>query len=103
MTKILEKTLKDSIKESSCTVGTRQVLNSAASSKLIVVSESVDPDLLSRINEAAEKNNVPTVRFHDSSVALGKLCGLQFRISTISFAKLTDASVKALIKEAETK
>ena len=41
MSKILEKSLKDALKEDKLTMGTKQVLNSVKNSKLIVLSQSV--------------------------------------------------------------
>ncbi len=103
MSKILGKLLKDALKEGKITMGTKQVLNSVEDSKLIVLSKSVDQDMSGKIEERAKKDNVPLVNFHGTSVALGKLCGLQFRISTLSFPSLTDAHVKSVLKEAESK
>ena len=101
MSKILEKLLKDAIKEDAVTVGTRQVQSSADDSKLIVLSKSVDGQMLEDIESHAKKNNIPLVRFAGTSVALGKLCGKQFRISALSFTSLVDANVPSILKEAE--
>lgn len=98
---MLEKALKDSIKENQCTFGTKQVLNGVKNSKLIVVSRSLTDDGSQMISEAAGKEKVPIVRLEGTSVALGKLCGLQFRVSAVSFNSLTDANVTSIIKESE--
>jgi large subunit ribosomal protein L30e len=102
MSKILEKTLKDALKEEKITLGTKQVLQSIKNSKLIVVSQSIKKEVFTQIESDAKKEKVPLVNFHGTSVALGKLCGLQFRISTVSFTSLTDANVKSILKETET-
>ena len=102
MSKLLEKLLKDALKEDSLTMGTRQVLNSVKDSKLVILSQSVEKEMFERIESHAKKDQIPLVNFHGTSVALGKLCGLQFRISTLSFTSLTDANVKSILKEAET-
>ncbi|EGG42083.1 ribosomal protein L7Ae/L30e/S12e/Gadd45 [Candidatus Nitrosarchaeum limnium SFB1] len=101
MSKILEKMLKDSVKEEQVTMGTKQVLNSMKNSKLIVLSKSLKKETLAKIEEDAKKEKIPLVNFQGTSVALGRLCGLQFRISTISFTSLTDANIKSLLKDME--
>ena len=101
MSKLLEKALKDAIKENKCTIGSKQVLGSLKDSKLVVVSESIQSNITEKIQSDAEKTKVPTVKFNGSSVALGKLCGLQFRVSTVSFNSLSDSNIKSILKEAE--
>lgn len=105
MSKLLEKSLRDARKENKLTMGTKQVLNSMERSKLIILSQSVKGDMVEQIESVAKKEKVPLVNFQGTSVALGRLCGLQFRISTISFTSLDDAIIKSLLKdtEAETK
>ena len=102
MSKILEKILKDAIKEDKITMGTKQVLNSMKDSKLIVLSKSVQKEMFIKIESNAKKENIPLVNFQGTSVALGRLCGLQFRISTISFTSLSDANIKSILKDTET-
>lgn len=102
MSKVLEKLLKDALKEDSLTMGTKQVLNSVKDSKLVILSQSVEKEMSERIESQAKKDQIPLVSFHGTSVALGKLCGLQFRISTLSFTSLTDANIKSILKETET-
>lgn len=101
MGKILEKALKDGIKEDKCIFGTKEV-SSAKDSKLIVVSQSLTNAASQKIMQVAQKDNIPTVNFQGTSVALGKLCGLQFRVSTVAFNSLTDANITTIIKESET-
>jgi large subunit ribosomal protein L30e len=48
-----------------------------------------------------KKEKIPLVNFQGTSVALGRLCGLQFRISTISFTSIDDASIKSILKDTE--
>ncbi len=102
MSKILEKILKDALKEDNVTMGTKQVLNSMKNSKLIVLSQSVQKEMFAKIESDAKKEKVPLVNFQGTSVALGRLCGLQFRISTISFTSLSDANIKSILKDTET-
>jgi len=99
MSKILEKTLKDAIKENKCTIGTKEVMNGVKTSKLILLSESVEKDVSDKIHENAKKEKVPMVQFEGSSVSLGRLCGLQFRVSSVSFTSLSDTNIKSILKE----
>lgn len=101
MSKLLEKALKDAIKANKCTLGSKQVLGSLKDSKLVVVSESAQNPISEKIQSDAKKTKVPTMQFNGSSVALGKLCGLQFRVSTVSFNSLSDSNIKSILKEAE--
>lgn len=99
MTKLLEKTLKDAIKDDKVTIGTRQVLKSVKNSKLIVLSRSVGDEVEKELEETTKKEKVPLVNFEGTSVALGKLCGLQFRISSIAFNSISEANIKSILKE----
>jgi len=101
MSKILEKSLKDALKEDKLTMGTKQVLNSIKNSKLLVLSQSVKKEMFEKIESDAKKEKISLVNFQGTSVALGRLCGLQFRISTISFTSITDASIKTILKDTE--
>ena len=102
MSKILEKSLKDARKEDRLTMGSKQVLNSMKNSKLIVLSQSIKKEMFEKIESDAKKEKIPLVNFQGTSVALGRLCGLQFRISTISFTSIDDASIKSILKDTET-
>lgn len=101
MSKILEKSLKDALKEEKLTMGARQVLNSVKNSKLIVLTQSVKKEMFEKIESEAKKEKIPLVNFQGTSVALGRLCGLQFRISTISFTSIDDANIKSILKDTE--
>jgi large subunit ribosomal protein L30e len=101
MSKILEKSLKDARKEQKLMMGAKQVLNSIKNSKLIVLSQSVTKEMIEQIESNAKKEKIPLVNFQGTSVALGRLCGLQFRISTISFTSIPDANIKSILKNTE--
>ncbi len=103
MSKILEKALKDALKEDKITMGAKQVLNSVKNSKLIVLSQSVEKEMFEKIESDAKKEKIPFVNFQGTSVALGRLCGLQFRISTLSFTSITDTNIKSILKDTETR
>jgi large subunit ribosomal protein L30e len=103
MAKLLEKALTNAIKERKRTLGAKQIISSMKDSKLVVISQSVPTEISKKIEETAQTDNVPLLHFNDTSVILGKLCGLQFRVSTISLNSLSDTNVQAILKEHETK
>ena len=102
MGKLLEKTLKDAIKSEKYVVGTKQVSKSLKDSKLIVISQSIPKDITDNIEKNAKKEKIPTFKFKGTSVALGKLCGLQFRVSLIAITSLSDSNVNSVLKESDT-
>ena len=103
MAKQLEKALTDAIKVRKRILGTKQIISNIKDSKLVVISKSI-PDLSAKkIEESAQNNNIPFVHFNDTSIMLGKLCGLPFRVSAISLSSVSNTSVQAILKEHETK
>ncbi len=100
--KVLEKSLKDALKEKRLIMGTRQVMNSVRDSKLIILSRSVKRKAQEQIVSDAKKENVSLTNFQGTSVALGRLCGLQFRISTIAFTSIADTNIKTILKDVDT-
>jgi len=102
MRKILEKALKDSMKEKKSILGSKEVLGSLKNSKLVILSQSAPKKFADKIIDGAKKEKVSTLQFEGSSVALGRLCGLQFRVSTLSLTSVSDANIKSIMKESET-
>jgi len=103
MSKLLEKALKDAIKGNKCTLGSKQVLTSLKNSKLVVLSKSVRQNISEKIQSDAKKAKIPTIQFRDTSMSLGKLCGVQFSVSAISFNTLNDSNIKSIMNEAQKK
>ena len=103
MAKLLEKALTDAIKERKRILGTKQIISSMKNSKLVVISQSVPSETSKKIEESAQNDSVPVLHFNDTSVKLGKLCGLQFRVSAISLSSLSNTNIQAILKEYETK
>lgn len=101
MTKLLEKIIKDAMDDNKCLLGAKEVIGSIKNSKLVILSESVPQNVLQKIQETAKTSKVSTLNFKGSSVALGRLCGTQFRISALSIKTLSDTNLKSLLKEAE--
>lgn len=100
MGKLLEKALKDALQESKCVLGVKQVLQSIKNAKLVVVSKSVSKESIDKI-EKSKDQKITTLQFDGSSVALGKVCGLQFRVSAASLTSIPDSNIKAILKESE--
>ena len=103
MAKLLEKALTNAIKERKRTLGAKQIISSMEKSKLVVISQSIPGEISQKIEESAKNNDVPLLHFHDTSVILGKLCGLQFRVSAISLSSLSNTNIQAILKEYEKK
>ncbi|HLA22454.1 MAG TPA: ribosomal L7Ae/L30e/S12e/Gadd45 family protein [Nitrosopumilaceae archaeon] len=101
MAKLLEKVIKDAMEDNKYSFGAKEVIGSLKNSKLIILSESVPQKILQKILETAKNSKVPTLNFKGSSVALGRLCGTQFRISAISLKNLNETNLKSILKEAE--
>ena len=101
MVKLLEKAIKDAVEDGKCSFGSKEVLSTIKNSKLVVLSHSVPSSMTKKILEAAKNTKVPTLNYNGSSVELGRLCGTQFRISTLSLKTLSDTNLKAIIKDAE--
>jgi large subunit ribosomal protein L30e len=99
--KLLQKALRDEIEEDRCVLGARQVLGSVADSKLVVLSRSVPEPFAAKLDEATREHNIQTLRLSATSVALGKLCGLQFRVSAVSFNSLAENNIQSIINEHE--
>ena len=103
MTKLLEKALIDAIKEKKRIIGVKQIIASIKNCKLVVISQSVPTNKAKKVEENAQNENIPIIHFEGSSVSLGKLCGLQFRVSAISFNSLSNTNAQAILNEFDTK
>jgi large subunit ribosomal protein L30e len=97
--KLLEKALKDALNDNKCTLGAKQVIQSIKSAKLVVISNSLTPAELKKIQDSTKDEKISTLNFDGTSVALGKLCGLQYRVSAASLTSIADSNVKAILKE----
>lgn len=101
MTKLLEKVIKEAMEDDKCSLGAKEVVTSMKTCKLVILSDSVPKNVLQKIHETAKSSKVPTMNFKGSSIALGRLCGTQFRISALSLKTLSDTNLKSILKEAE--
>ena len=76
--------------------------SSISESKFVILSKSIPEEMYKKIETDAKKSKISTLKFDGTSVSLGKLCGLQFRISAISLPKISESDIKSLIQESET-
>jgi large subunit ribosomal protein L30e len=101
MGKLLEKALKDALSDNKCVLGEKQVLQSIKNAKLVIISKSLSGESLDKIQNSAKDQKIATLQFDGSSVALGKSCGLQFRVSVASLTSIPESNIKAIIKESQ--
>lgn len=101
MGKLLEKAMKDAIAENKCVLGEKQVLQSIKNARLVVVSKSLSKESSDKIMNSVNEQKISAVQFDGTSVALGKLCRLQFRVSVASLTSIPDSNIKAILKEDE--
>lgn len=99
MGKLLEKALKDALNDNKCILGAKQVVQSIKNAKLVVISNSLTQDELKKIQDSTSDGKISTLNFGGTSVALGKLCGLQYRVSAASLTSIADSNIKAILKE----
>ena len=98
MKKILEKTLKDAVKEKTVIIGSKQVLGSLDKVKL-VISSNTKSNITEKISSEAKKLSVPILDYNGNSMELGRLSGFEYRVSTISFTKINESDIKSLMAE----
>ena len=101
MSKLLEKIIKDAMEGDKCALGAKEVVTFIKNSKLVILSDSVPKNKLQKIHETAKNSKISILNFKGSSVALGRLCGTQFRISAISLKNLSETNLKSILKEAK--
>jgi large subunit ribosomal protein L30e len=97
--KSLEKLVKDAVAADKYKSGTKQVLQAAKNSKLIVVSKYLGASERAKLDEQAKSANVAIYEFDGNSVQLGKLCNRPFRVTAIAIQSGTDAEIKAVMEE----
>ena len=95
----MEKALKDALNDNKCVLGSKQVIQSIKGAKLVVISNSVTPEDLKKIQDSTSDGKISTLNFDGTSIALGKLCGLQYRVSAASLTSIADSNIKAILKE----
>ena len=97
--KTIEKVIKDAVAANKYKSGIKEVLQSAKSSKLVIVSRSLDASDRAKLDEQTKSGGVAIYEFDGNSVQLGKLCNKPFRVTAIAIKGATDAEVNALMSE----
>ena len=95
----LEKVIKDAVAADKYKSGVKEVLQSVKSSKLIIVSKSLDPEYRKKLEEQAKSTNVTIYEFSGNSVQLGKLCNKPFRITAIAIKSGTADEISTIVSE----
>jgi large subunit ribosomal protein L30e len=80
-------------------LGAKEVIQSIKDAKLVVISKSLTGNELKQIQKSTTDGKISTLNYGGTSIALGKLCGLQFRVSAASLTSIADTNVKAILKE----
>ncbi|HEX6561319.1 MAG TPA: ribosomal L7Ae/L30e/S12e/Gadd45 family protein [Nitrososphaera sp.] len=97
--KTIEKVIKDAVAANKYKSGVKEVLQSAKSSKLVIVSKSLDAGDRAKLDEQTKSAGVAIYEFDGNSVQLGKLCNKPFRVTAIAIKGATDAEVTAVMSE----
>jgi large subunit ribosomal protein L30e len=95
--RLLEKTLKAIIKNGKYVIGRKEVSKSIKSSKLVVYSGLIDEIDILKIKELCKSASVPIFEFPNSSVSLGRICGMPFKVSVFSVRSAGDIDISSLI------
>jgi len=99
MVKTIDKVIKESIATNKWKCGTKEVIQSLKSSKLIIFCDTLDAKNKLKMEQQAASSNVPIYHFDGNSVKLGKLCNKPFRISAISLKSGTEEEIKSIVSE----
>ena len=94
--KTLQTVMRKALKTGKCVLGLKEVSNSIKGSLLIVYSSSLEAPPRNRLLETAESQKVPTLYYEGNSMALGKSCGRQHRISVVAIKSPGDANLELL-------
>jgi len=97
--KTIQKVIKDAVAANKYKSGLKEVIQSAKSSKLVIVSKSLDAKDRTRLDEQAKSSGVAIYEFDGNSVQLGKLCNKPFRITAIAIKSATAAEIEAVMAE----
>jgi large subunit ribosomal protein L30e len=99
LTKALEKLIKEAVASGKYKKGAKEVLRFTKGSKLIVLSDSVSKWNRGNIEDQAKSNNVPTLKFHGTSVVLGRVCNRPHRISVLSIRTGTEEEIRNILSK----
>jgi len=95
----LEKQLKTAVKTGKYVVGRREVLRSLKGSRILVWSASAN--LPTQILDQSRSLGIPAVKYGGNPVQLGRMCGIQFRVSVIAVKSSGDADLSSFSNSAD--
>jgi large subunit ribosomal protein L30e len=101
MAKSIEKITREAISSKKYKAGTREVMNSVKGSKLIIISESMEEKLRAKLQSQAASSNVPLYHFRGSSMQLARLCGMPYKVSTISLKAVNAEDIDSILQDKE--
>ncbi|MEK0326336.1 MAG: ribosomal L7Ae/L30e/S12e/Gadd45 family protein [Nitrosopumilus sp.] len=94
--KTLQSVMRKALKTGECVIGFKEVSNSIKDSLLIVYSSSLEESPRTRLLESADSQKIPTLYYEGNSMALGKSCGRQHRVSVVAIKNSGDANIELL-------
>lgn len=97
--KALEKLIKEAVASGKYKKGTKEVMRFAKGSKLILVSDSVSDKNRVSIEDQAKASGIPVLKFHGTSVMLGRACNRPHRISMLSIRTGSEEEIQNILSE----
>ena len=97
--KALEKLIKEAVASGKYKKGAKEVMRFAKGSKLILVSDSVSDKNRVSIEDQAKATGIPVLKFHGTSVMLGRACNRPHRISVLSIRTGSEEEIRNIISE----
>ncbi len=94
--KTLQTVMRKALKTGKCVLGLKEVSDSIKGSLLIVYSSSLEAPSRTKLLESTDSLKVPTLYYEGNSMALGKSCGRQHRISVVAIKSAGDANLELL-------
>lgn len=95
----LDKLIKEVVASGKYKKGTNEVLRFTKGSKLILISDSVSEEKRGYIEDQAKSFGVPVLKFHGTSVMLGRVCNRPHRISVLSIRTGTEEEIQNVLSE----
>jgi ribosomal protein L30E len=95
----LDKLIKEAVASGKYKKGTNEVLRFAKGSKLILISNSVSGEKRDNIEDQVKSFGIPVLKFHGTSVMLGRACNRPHRISVLSIRTGTEEEIQNILSE----
>jgi large subunit ribosomal protein L30e len=93
---ILGRVLKEAMKGSKYTLGTKEVIAEIKSSKVVIAAVSIGGSAGTQLKAEAEKHKVPVVILDRNSAQLGRLLGRPYKVSAIALRQITESDLRQL-------